>query len=555
MDIETFPRSRPAIAARASRGEQWWRGAAIYQIYPRSFRDSDGDGIGDLRGIVEKLDHVAELGVDAIWISPFYRSPMKDFGYDVSDHCDVEPMFGTLADFDDLVARAHRLGLRVLIDQVWSHTSDEHPWFAASRAAREGGKADWYVWAEARPDGSPPNNWLSVFGGPAWTWDPRRRQYYLHHFLPAQPQLNLYNPAVVDAVLGIAAFWLDRGVDGFRLDAIDFMFHDRALRSNPPRQHAAGALPTRPFGMQQHLYDMLQPDVFPFLARLRAFLARYPGTVTLGEVSSEPGAYGRCAQYTDAREGRLDAAYTLALMKEQLTASAVRSVLISMDAAIEHGCVCWAFSNHDVVRAVTRWKSESDERLPHALTALLLTLPGNACIYQGEELGLPEADIAREDMRDPYGISFFPTFIGRDGARTPMPWAVDQPQAGFTTATRPWLPIPPDHVGRAVARQEADPTSFLWVFRRLIAWRKAQPALRDGGFRLLHPPEPVLVFERGCEQQRLLLAFNLQGATVRLPRDELPELRPVEVPDFAVDATEDAFVLPPYGVLIAEIEE
>jgi alpha-glucosidase len=556
MDLETLPRSRPVIgtAPRARRAE-WWRGAAIYQIYPRSFLDTNGDGIGDLKGIVEKLDYVADLGMDAIWISPFFRSPMKDFGYDVSDHCDVDPMFGTLTDFEELVQRAHQLGLRVVIDQVWSHTSEEHPWFIASRASRESEKADWFVWADPRPDGSPPNNWLSVFGGPAWTWDPRRRQYYLHHFLSSQPQLNLYNPKVVDALFETAEFWLDRGVDGFRLDALDFMFHDPALRSNPPKPLAGGIPPTRPFGMQQHIYDMLQPEIFPFMAKLREFLSRYPGTMTLGELSSEPGAYGRCAQYTDSREPRLDTAYTLALMKEQLTASAVRRVLISMEPAIEHGCVCWAFSNHDVVRAVTRWKSEADERLPHALTALLLTLPGNACIYQGEELGLPEAHVAKEDMQDPYGIAFFPTFVGRDGARTPMPWAVDKPHAGFTTAAKPWLPIPPEHVGRAVERQKQDPTSFLWVFRRLLEWRKSQPALLRGGFRLLHPMEPLLVYERSCEEQRMLLAFNLQGTTLRLPRDELPAVRPIEVPDFTVEATEDEFILPPYGVLIAEIED
>jgi alpha-glucosidase len=556
MDIETLPRIRSAVRpARLPQRAPWWRGAAIYQIYPRSFRDSNGDGIGDLQGIVEKLDYIAELGVDAVWISPFFPSPMKDFGYDVSDYCDVDPMFGTLADFDALIARAHALGIRVVIDQVWSHTSDEHPWFVQSRAAREGEKSDWFVWADPLPDGSPPNNWLSVFGGPAWTWDPRRRQYYLHHFLSSQPQLNLYNPAVVDAVLETGEFWLDRGVDGFRLDALDFMFHDRLLRNNPPKVLAGGVLPTRPFGMQQHLHDMLQPEIFPFMTRLNAVLSRYPGTFTLGEVSSEAGAYGRCAQYTDAREPRLDAAYTLALMKEQLTASAVRRVLISMEHAIAEGCVCWAFSNHDVVRAVTRWKSEADERLPHALTALLLTLPGNACIYQGEELGLPEAHVAKEDMQDPYGVAFFPTFIGRDGARTPMPWAVDQPHAGFTTAARPWLPVPDDHVGRAVERQKADPTSFLWVFRRLLHWRKSQPALLTGSFRLLYSLEPLLVFERSSEQQRMLLAYNLQGCTARLPRDDLPAVRPVAIPDFEVEATEDAFILPPYGVLIAEIED
>ncbi|HYI82084.1 MAG TPA: alpha-amylase family glycosyl hydrolase, partial [Acetobacteraceae bacterium] len=270
---------------------EWWRGAVLYQIYPRSFQDSDGDGIGDLPGLVDRLDHIAALGVDAIWVCPFYPSPQRDFGYDVADHCAVDPAFGRLEDVDRLIDAAHARGLRVLLDLVGGHTSDRHAWFQASRRDREAPTGDWYVWADPRPDGTPPNNWLSVFGGPAWAWEPRRRQYYLHHFLSSQPALNLNNPEVQDALLGIAAFWLDRGVDGFRLDALDFLTHDPALRDNPANPPQNGSVPAKLFGMQLHHHDMIQPGTKPVLRRLRALMDRYPGRVTLGEVSSQDGAY------------------------------------------------------------------------------------------------------------------------------------------------------------------------------------------------------------------------------------------------------------------------
>ena len=264
-----------AVAASTA----WWRGAAIYQIYPRSFSDSNGDGIGDLPGITEKLDYVRDLGVDGIWLSPFFTSPMRDFGYDVADYCGVDPVFGTLRDFDALVERAHSLGLKVIIDQVYSHSSDQHPWFQQSRSSRDNSKADWYVWADAKPDGSPPNNWQSVFGGPSWTWDARRGQYYLHNFLPEQPDLNVHNRAVQDALLDVARFWLDRGIDGFRIDAINFAMHDPQLRDNPPAPN--GGKRTRPFDFQQHLYNQSHSDIAKFLERLRAVTNEYGDRFTL----------------------------------------------------------------------------------------------------------------------------------------------------------------------------------------------------------------------------------------------------------------------------------
>ena len=277
------PHSLTRAAASLSTDPPWWKGASIYQIYPRSFADSNGDGIGDLAGVTARLDYVAALGVDAIWLSPFYTSPMQDFGYDVADYCNVDPIFGTLADFDALVARAHALGLKVTIDQVYAHTSDQHGWFAESRASRANDKADWYVWANARSDGSPPNNWQSVFGGPAWTWDARRGQYYMHNFLTSQPQLNVHNPDLQDALLDVARFWLDRGVDGFRIDAINFAMHDPELRDNPPAS-PSNKVRTRPFDFQQKIHNQSHPDIPLFLERLRALTDEYDGSFTVAEV-------------------------------------------------------------------------------------------------------------------------------------------------------------------------------------------------------------------------------------------------------------------------------
>ena len=293
----------------------WWQSAVVYQVWPRSFQDSDGDGIGDLNGIAQRLDHLVWLGVDAVWLSPIFPSPMKDFGYDVSDYCGVDPRFGTLADFDEVIHRAHALGLKVIIDQVWSHSSDAHPWFRDSRSSARADKAEWYIWADPKPDGTPPNNWLSVFGGSAWSWEPRRRQYFLHHFLPSQPTLNLQNPACLEALLDVARFWLDRGVDGFRLDAIDFLTHDLRLRSNPAAPPANGAVPAKLFALQRHDHDMIQPASMAVLRRIRALLDEYPGAVSLGEVSSQDGAFDRIAAYTGAPD-LLHMAYTLRPLRQ-----------------------------------------------------------------------------------------------------------------------------------------------------------------------------------------------------------------------------------------------
>ncbi len=510
-------RLTPAAAAPTN---PWWRGATIYQIYPRSFMDSDGDGVGDLPGIIERLDYVASLGVDAVWISPFYKSPMADFGYDIADYRAVDPIFGSLADFDRLVARAHSLGLKVIIDQVPSHTSDQHAWFEESRQSRDNPKADWYVWADAREDGTPPNNWLSIFGGVAWTWEPRRGQYYLHNFLSSQPDLNFHHPDVRRATLDNFRFWLDRGVDGLRLDAINFCFHDAKLRDNPPRpkssRKAVGFKADNPYGYQWHRHNNTQPEMLPFLEEIRRMLDEYRDVVALGEISSDDST-ATVAEYT--QPGRLHMAYSFELLSDDSSPAHIRGTVENLLQRAPQSWPCWTVSNHDVERVVSRW-GRSTPSLPHfatQLTALICALRGSVCVFQGEELGLGEADLPFESLRDPYGIAFWPIFKGRDGCRTPMPWDASE-RAGFSTGV-PWLPVPSQHLELAVAAQERDASSALHGFRKLMAWRKDVPLLLSGDIEFLAATESVLVFRRFDSKESLLAAFNLSGAaaTVNLP--------------------------------------
>jgi alpha-glucosidase len=485
---------------------EWWRGAVIYQIYPRSFADSNGDGIGDLPGITAHLDHVASLGVDGIWLSPFFTSPMLDFGYDVADYCDVDPIFGTLADFDALIARAHELGLKVLIDQVYSHSSDHHPWFRESRTDRTNPRADWYVWADAKSDGSPPNNWQSVFGGPAWTWDARRGQYYMHNFLSEQPQLHVHNPAVQDALLATAQFWLDRGVDGFRIDAINFAIHDPALTDNPP---APPGPRTRPFDFQLHIHNQSQPEIPLFLERLRALADRYGATFTVAEVGG-PTPEAEMHAFTEGNR-RLNSAYGFNfLYADKLTPALVRDALAQWPQVPGTGWPSWAFENHDAPRAISRWVTPEHRAAFGRLKLLLLMcLRGNLFLYQGEELGLTQVDIPYGALKDPEAIANWPLTLSRDGARTPMPWRGNpNDHAGFSTAT-PWLPIGDDHLALAVDRQNGDPASLLNLTRHLIAFRHASDALMVGNVTVLAVTDTLLAFERSTGTETLLCLFNM----------------------------------------------
>ena len=529
----------------------WWREAVIYQVYPRSLCDSDGDGVGDLAGIADKLDYLAGLGVDALWISPFFQSPMDDFGYDVSDYRAVDPLFGSMDDFDRLLEGAHDRGLRIIIDQVLSHSSSRHRWFEQSRSSRDNPLADWYVWADPQEDGTPPNNWLSIFGGPAWTWEPRRQQYYLHNFLSSQPDLNYHNPAVQAQMLDEVEFWLRRGVDGLRLDAINFCFHDPQLRDNPPKPAAErqgrGFSLDNPYAFQRHLYNNTRPENLGFLERLRDLVDRYPGVVTLGEVSSED-SLATMAEYTD--RGRLHMAYSFELLVDECTGEHIRNTVEAMEAGIGSGWPCWSIGNHDVRRVLSRWGgSDPSPQQAAMLNALLLSLRGSVCCYQGEELGLTEASISRDQVQDPYGLAFWPNFKGRDGCRTPMPWGDGPNGAGFTSG-EPWLPIPPEHKQLAVSRQEADPSSVLNRFRALLAWRKGQDLLRRGDIVFLDSDEDLLLFERRLEDRSLLCAFNLgdRTRTVSTPGPLVDVTPPGGMP---ANVSHGRIELPPHGYLFA----
>ncbi len=522
----TQSRSHNLAPAAVVEPAPWWRGAAIYQIYPRSFCDSNGDGVGDLAGITSRLEHVAKLGVDAIWISPFFTSPMRDFGYDVADYCDVDPIFGTLEDFDRLVARAHELGLKVTIDQVYAHTSDLHPWFEASRQSRDNDFADWYVWEDPKPDGSPPSNWQSVFGGPAWTWDARRCQYYLHNFLASQPQMNAHNPAVQDALLGVMKFWLDRGVDGFRIDALNFLMHDPELRDNPPAPYD-GRRRTRPFDFQLKIYNQSHPGIVPFIERLRGLCDEYGAVFTVAEVGGDL-AETEMKDFT-AGEGRLNSAYGFDfLYAPELTPAFVRDVLAKWPGELGEGWPTWAFENHDAPRALSRWCAPEDADAFGRMKAVLFAaLRGNIIIYQGEELGLTQVDIPFEQLQDPEAIANWPLTLSRDGARTPMPWAAQAEQGGFTSGT-PWLPVGAENLARAVDRQQADPHSLLKLTTQMLRLRRENDALRMGDFMVLHADENVLVIRRTYGMQTIVGIFNLAARPVGWPQIDWLEGAPAQ---------------------------
>ena len=537
----------------------WWRSAVIYQIYPRSFMDGNGDGAGDLPGIAGRLDHVQGLGADAIWISPFFKSPMKDFGYDVSDYRQVDPLFGTLEDFDRLLAEAHARRLKLIIDQVLSHSSDQHPWFLESRQDRVNPKADWYVWADAKPDGSPPNNWLSVFGGVAWHWEPRRGQYYLHNFLASQPDLNCHNPEVRQAALGNLEFWLQRGVDGFRLDAVNFCMHDRQLRDNPPKQGPAGKFlneggQASPYAMQEHRFDHTHPDNLGFLEEIRRLLDRYQA-VALGEIGAERSMQV-IGEYT--RDGaRLHMAYSFDLMGEDASAGHIKQVMENLQRHAAAGWCCLAIGNHDVRRVASRWTGDRPSPESAKLFAMLLCcLRGAVCLYQGDELGLPEAEVPYECLQDPYGRNFWPVYKGRDGCRTPMPWRKDAANAGFSEA-KPWLPVDARHFPLAADQQVGQPGSVYECLRSFLDFRKRQPALLHGDMSFLPVQDELLAFTRAEPRQKLLLCFNLTDAARRMARPQLPgdgELAPLESYPGRRGALADGELrLPPRSAFIAEV--
>lgn len=552
----------------------WWRGAVIYQIYPRSFKDTTGNGVGDLNGIIENFEYIADLGVDAIWISPFFKSPMKDFGYDISDYRDIDPLFGTLDDFDRLIKKAHQYNIKVIIDQVLSHTSDQHQWFLKSQKCRTNDQSDWYVWADSKEDGTPPNNWLSIFGGSAWQWEPRRKQYYLHNFLASQPDLNFHNKDVQKATLDNIEFWLKRGVDGFRLDAINFCFHDQDLKDNPAKlpedREGRGFSEDNPYAFQYHYYNNTQPENIPFIESIRKLLNRYPGCVALGEISSED-SLATMAEYTQ-NDSRLHMGYSFELLTEDCSAQYIRQTVQKLESEMKQGWPCWAISNHDVERVASRWHCETkmtnikqcdDTETSNAksklLSALLFSLRGSVCTYQGEELGLKEADVPFEKIKDPYGLAFWPDFKGRDGCRTPMPWNENQLNANFSNAI-PWLPLPQDHIKQSAKQQGENKHSVLNSFKQYLSWRKLMPALVCGEIQFILTPDPVIAFYRVKEKQKIILLFNLsnQQQTIELNLIKVNENELIILREHGIRCgklSNKQIILPSFGCFIAKVNK
>lgn len=517
-----------ANANQSNNNLDWWRGAVIYQVYPRSFCDSNADGIGDLQGVVNKLDYIADLGVDALWVSPFFKSPMKDFGYDISDYRDVDPIFGTLADFDALLAESKVRGIKIMIDQVLSHTSDQHQWFEESRSSKDNPKADWYVWADAKADGSEPNNWISIFGGSAWQWDDVRQQYFLHNFLRSQPDLNFHCDAMRAQLLDEIEFWLKRGVDGFRLDAINFCYHDKALRDNPfkplSERTGRGFSPSNPYAGQYHYFDNTQDENLMFLEEVRSLLNKYPGTVALGEINSED-SLTTLSEYTQGTE-RLHMGYNFELLADEFSVEHIKQTVNSLEAVIDQGWPCWAVSNHDVTRVVSRWGDGThNTQFAKMSLALAASLRGTLCVYQGEELGFTEAEIAQEQLQDPFGIEFWPEFKGRDGCRTPIAWNNESPNAGFSKSTS-WLPLAQEHIQNNVQYQQKDPQSVLNFYKNFLEWRHNQRALVEGGIEFIdNTPNDLLVLKRSNKHQSIIACFNLSPNEVEwvLPDNKLQQ--------------------------------
>lgn len=495
-----------------NKSNAWWRGAVVYQIYPRSYCDSNGDGIGDLAGIISKLDYIASLGVDAIWLSPIHPSPNRDFGYDVSDFLGIAPEMGTMADFERLLAEAHKRGLKVILDEVLSHTSDEHPWFLESRSNKTNPKADWYVWADARDDGTPPNNWLAVFGGAAWSYFPARRQYYFHKFLRQQPKLNLRNPDALKAALDVLKFWLDIGVDGFRLDVANSYLHDADLRDNPAivpgertRWHWAHV-----YNQQRHTSDANLPENASVLNAIRELAADYPQAFVFGEFSEEPLLL---PNFVGEKHG-LHSGYTFTFLEDHSFKPSVFASYYEFLKPFADVWPCVTFSNHDVSRTVTRYGGrEGDDALAKLALTLLVSLKGTVLLYQGEELGLGDGPIARHELKDPFGDLYYPMFKGRDPCRTPMPWTGEASGLGFTTGAS-WLPLAPAHRGQAVSTQEPRADSVLAFARSLLKARKGLPQLQAGELRIVTATDQVLAFERVDAAGKVLCVFNLSREPV-----------------------------------------
>jgi alpha-glucosidase len=485
---------------------EWWKRAVIYQVYPRSFLDLNSDGIGDLAGIAAKLDYLVELGVDAIWLSPIFPSPMKDFGYDVSNYVDIDPIFGTLADFDRLLESAHRRGLRVLLDFVPNHTSDQHEWFLESRASKDNPKRDWYIWRDPAPDGGPPNNWLSVFGGGGWTFDPAAGQYYYHSFLSAQPDLNWRNPTLRNAMHDVLRFWLNRGVDGFRVDVIWLLIKDDQFRDNPPNPAYSTGRP--PHESLIPIYSADRPEVQEVIKGLRGVIDEYRERLLIGEVYLP---IERLVSYYGNDLSGAHLPFNFALLNVSWDASTISKLVDEYEAALPAGgWPNWVIGNHDRPRVATRIGTA---QTPVA-AMLLLTLRGTPTLYYGDEIGMPQASIPPDKVRDPFERNVPGIGVGRDGARIPMQWNSGL-NAGFSSV-EPWLPVEHDYKVRNVEVQQNEAGSLLRLYRRLLKIRGEESALSRGTYQLLSASDHVMIYRRECEDKAFVVALNFSAA----PRSE-----------------------------------
>lgn len=508
-EVPSLPVRTPVVPTGPAEAYAWWQRGIIYQIYPRSFQDSNGDGIGDLAGIRQRLDHIVDLGADAVWISPFYPSPMADFGYDVSNYTDVDPIFGSLPDFDRLVAEIHRRGLRLILDYVPNHTSDRHPWFVESRASRDAPRRDWYVWCDAAPDGGPPNNWLSEFGGSAWEWDEATGQYYYHAFLKEQPDLNWRNPDVRAAMFDVLRFWLDRGVDGFRVDAIHHLFESEHLADNPPNpEWRPGDSPARRL---IRLHSLDQDETHVAIEEMRRLADEYPGDrVLIGEASLPIQQLMRYYGISTAPGFQLP--FNFHLIKSAWKPDVLARLIEEYETALpDHGWPNWVLGNHDRPRVATRIGT----RQARVAAMLLLSVRGTPTIYQGEELGMLDVPIPHDRVQDPWEKNVPGLGLGRDPERTPMQWDASR-NAGFSTV-EPWLPVASDHARVNVVAQTSDPKSMLTLYRELIRLRRAEPALSVGAHLRAEAVGDVLTFRRQHDRKRILVALNFTRDRQQIP--------------------------------------
>jgi alpha-glucosidase len=485
-------------------GDAWWRNGIFYQVYPRSFRDSDADGVGDLKGIIERLPYLESLGIDAVWLSPIFPSPMADFGYDISDYTGIDPLFGTMADLDALIEAVHARGLKLILDLVPNHTSDRHPWFIESRSSRDNPKRDWYIWRDGHPDGGPPNNWLSEFGGSAWQHDAATGQYYYHAFLKAQPDLNWRHPAVREAIFDVMRFWLAKGVDGFRVDVIWHLIKDAEFRDNPPNPHYVEGRPPHEKILTQYSTD--QAEVHEVIAEMRRVIDEFPDRVLIGEIYLP---LHRLVAYYGNDLGGAHLPFNFALLSTLWSARAIENIIAEYEAALPGGAwPNWVLGNHDRPRVASRVGQDQ----ARVAAMLLLTLRGTPTLYYGDEIGMHQVPIAPEQVRDPFEKNVPGIGVGRDGCRTPMQWDASQ-NAGFS-AVEPWLPLPDDFVRENVANLAADGKSILSLYKALIALRKKLPELVTGAYEPVAAEGDLLLYRRKSEGKAVVIALNLGAEPV-----------------------------------------